>query len=75
MFRRALMESITIRGHLYAKARGAVPASKTRAILPLPSVLTIIDCLLFNYWQPIADELYPDIGSVLARNHTRNASI
>ena len=60
-------------GQLCAKAGGAVPASKTRAILPLPGILTIIDCILFNYWQPVVDELFPNVSSVFigARPHTQ----
>ena len=73
MSSQSLMESISIRGQLYAKARGAILASKTRAILPLPGILTIIDCILFNYWQPIVDGLFlPSAPFLLERGRTPN---
>ena len=50
---RSSMSSFSIQGRLYAKSRGAVAASKTRAILPLPSILSIFDCILCSYWEPV----------------------
>ena len=74
---RQLISSITIQGRLFAKSKGAVPASKTRAILPLPALLTIVDCILFNLWEPVVDSLFPEVGSVFigARPHTQTLDI
>ena len=71
------MTCISIHGRLYAKSKGAVPASKTRTILPLPSILNIIDSALFNIWQPLIDNLFPSVDSVFigAKPHTQTLDI
>jgi len=71
------MCSFSIQGRLYAKSRGAVPASKTRTILPLPSILAIFDCTLFTFWQPRIDALFPLVRSTFigARPHTQTLDI
>ena len=71
------MSSFNIQGRLYAKSKGAVAAGKTRAILPLPSVLSGFDCLLCSYWGPVIDNLFPDVPSIFsgARPHTQTLDI
>jgi len=77
MCSRSVMCTILVQGRLYAKSKGAIPASKTRAILPLPSVLVLVDCILFNRWQPLLDKLYPEVPSVFfgARPKTQTLDI
>jgi hypothetical protein len=74
---RELISTVTIQGRLFAKSTGAVLASKTRAILPLPAILTILDCILFNMWEPVVDALFPAVASVFigARPHTQTLDI
>jgi len=71
------MSSFNVQGRLYAKSRGAVPANKTRTILPLPSILAIFDCVLCNYWEPKIDMLFPPVPSIFigARPHTQTLDI
>ena len=57
------MSSISFQGLLSGKQVGQVTAAKTRAILPLPSLLIWLDRILCNYWQPVIDGLFPDIKS------------
>ena len=77
MSSRQLMESISINGLLFAKARGAILASKTRAILPLPAILTWLDCILFKRLHPFVDSLFPEVESVFigARPFTQTLDI
>ena len=49
------MKSLTINGRALAKKRGAVPADKVRTIVPLPAVLSVLDCLLARRVNSIAD--------------------
>ena len=71
------MSSITIQGRVFAKCQGAMLATKTRAILPLPSILTILDCIFAYWWQPVIDALFPQLDSVFigARPHTQTLDI
>jgi len=71
------MSCFNIHGRLYAKSKGAVSASKTRAILPLPSILAIFDSLLCSYWQSEIDRLFPSLPSVFigAQAHTQTLDI
>ena len=46
-------------------------------ILPVPGILTILDCVLDRYWQPKVDALFPHLRSTFigARPHTQTLDI
>ena len=56
-----LMASISIQGRLYGKESCTTPPSQIRAILPLPAVLQVCDCILSSLLDPIIDTACPHV--------------
>ena len=50
-----LMSSIVIKGRVFGKEASTTMPSQTRAILPLPSVSQVCDCILTNLLNPFID--------------------
>lgn len=72
-----IMSTIEVNAKLFGNESPRTPASKLRAILPLPAVLQVADALLANLLLPCIDSVLPvPAGSFIgARKHTQPLDI
>ena len=55
-----LMSHIIVKGHLFGKESSVTTAASTRAILPLPSVMQVLDVLLLDSFDDLLSTLLPE---------------
>ena len=57
----ALMSEIVVKGSVFGKESSVTPSSAIRAILPLPSIMQILDVLLPSYIEDFVSRALPTI--------------
>ena len=57
----SIMSSLVVKGHTYGKESATSLATGIRAILPLPSVMQILDVVLPSSLEPYLSDLFPAV--------------
>ena len=56
-----LMSQIVVKGHLFGKESSVTSAASTRAILPLPSVMQVLDAVLLDAYENLLSVILPAV--------------
>ena len=56
-----MMSSITVRGLVFGKISSSTQVEKTRAILPQPALMTIVDAMIASKLNTQIDEVLPSL--------------
>ena len=63
--RSSFMQSFVIEGTIYGKESKCSPVDKTRAILPLPAILTVADALIAMKMNELVDKCCPPPAGIM----------